>query len=265
MNKRVNLLILAAFFIIAAMIGPIEQYAHYHDFADQKTWLSVPYGKDVWSNLGFLWIGFWGMWQLKRHRINVLSAYVSMAAMMLTAFGSAYYHVNPNDWTLIWDRLPISLVCAGLISSTITHLKPTTKTMWLDTALIAVAILGVAVWHVNGDLRWYLGLQLWCVLVLPYWLMASGTAKPIQWAMLAAIFWYVLAKITESTDVWIWQHTQQLISGHTLKHLLASVALYEMAKAIVLMHLPNQLNANADRLTNQQSDWLVCSDQCDRR
>lgn len=26
-----------------------------------------------------------------------------------TSFGSAYYHLNPNDARLVWDRLPVCL------------------------------------------------------------------------------------------------------------------------------------------------------------
>jgi NADH:ubiquinone oxidoreductase subunit 6 (subunit J) len=33
--------------------------------------------------------------------------YVGVAAV---AFGSSYYHLKPNDDTLVWDRLPVSSV-----------------------------------------------------------------------------------------------------------------------------------------------------------
>ena len=31
------------------------------------------------------------------------------AGVTATAFGSAYYHMKPNDARLLWDRLPVSL------------------------------------------------------------------------------------------------------------------------------------------------------------
>lgn len=34
--------------------------------------------------------------------------YIGVAAV---GFGSAYYHLQPNDSTLVWDRLPVSLTC----------------------------------------------------------------------------------------------------------------------------------------------------------
>ena len=30
------------------------------------------------------------------------------AGVTAVAFGSSYYHLNPNDATLVWDRLPVS-------------------------------------------------------------------------------------------------------------------------------------------------------------
>ena len=33
--------------------GPIAQFAHYHEFADQSVLLGVPHAADVLSNLGF--------------------------------------------------------------------------------------------------------------------------------------------------------------------------------------------------------------------
>jgi hypothetical protein len=33
--------------------------------------------------------------------------------IFLTGFGSSYYHWNPNDDTLFWDRLPMTLCFNG--------------------------------------------------------------------------------------------------------------------------------------------------------
>jgi hypothetical protein len=30
------------------------------------------------------------------------------AGVTAVGFGSSYYHLNPNDATLVWDRLPVS-------------------------------------------------------------------------------------------------------------------------------------------------------------
>lgn len=34
--------------------------------------------------------------------------YIGVGAV---AFGSAYYHLEPNDARLVWDRLPVSCLC----------------------------------------------------------------------------------------------------------------------------------------------------------
>src|SRR3982074_2319889 len=96
------LLVAAAMFLH----GPIQQFAHYHDFADRRAWLGIPNAGDVLSNVAFAVVGLWGFWALrnKRHRYRLF-----LWAIVLTAFGSGFYHLAPDNDRLLWDRLPIAL------------------------------------------------------------------------------------------------------------------------------------------------------------
>ena len=92
----------------------MPQPASYHQFADQRHWLGIPNFANVASNLAFAIVGLWGLQLLlrsdtlknsfieSRERLPYILAFVGL---LLTAVGSAYYHLAPNNSRLVWDRL----------------------------------------------------------------------------------------------------------------------------------------------------------------
>ena len=102
--------------------GPIAQLPDYHDFADQTTGFGIPHFADVISNLGFALVALWGWWQLApvcRHaglKDGWAGYRLFLIGLFLTAIGSSYYHLAPDDASLVWDRLPIALACGGLLA-----------------------------------------------------------------------------------------------------------------------------------------------------
>lgn len=233
--------------------GHIKQLAHYHDFAAHQVWLGLPHGQDVWSNLGLVIVGILLFAHLYRTPAFTgrLSACVLAAGIALTGIGSAYYHLTPNDATLIWDRLPISLICAALLACIYryTHQKPEYGLLLIG---VVVAIFGVWYWVQTGDLRWYLGLQIVTILLLPLWLWQARAPKPVYLALVWAIGFYIIAKITEIADMLIWQATHEFISGHTLKHLFATLSMYAVYLALTRMHQSDTPSANACRCLNRK-------------
>jgi hypothetical protein len=119
------LLALVAFAML--LHGPIPQLEHYHEFADARALFGLPNAADVLSNVGFALVGLWGFFALRGHRHHpgieaAWPAYcVFLAAITLTAFGSSFYHLAPDNDRLVWDRLPIALACAGLRCYAETH------------------------------------------------------------------------------------------------------------------------------------------------
>ena len=73
---------------------------------------------NVVSNLPFLVFGLMGLQLLRRRPEEARAAWATLfAGSVLTAFGSAWYHANPNDTTLIWDRLPIGIAFMGFFTA----------------------------------------------------------------------------------------------------------------------------------------------------
>src|SRR5215813_8666396 len=115
---RINLPILAFSGLTAVslagllLLPPIPQDQSYHQFADQRTIFGIPNFWNVVSNFPFLAIGAMG---LQRFREDLASV-VFFLGVFLTGIGSSYYHWNPNDNTLFWDRLPMTLSFAAILA-----------------------------------------------------------------------------------------------------------------------------------------------------
>ncbi|WP_420971275.1 hypothetical protein [Bradyrhizobium sp. B120] len=228
--------ILAAF----ALHGRIAQPANYNDFADHSTLSGVPHAADVFSNAGFALVAIWGWLALRPHRnSDRLRAgwpgyRLFLIGLFLTAFGSAFFHLAPGNGRLTWDMLPIALAGAGLLVGVRGDTRPGSKTNPGLTANIEAIVLGlfavasVAWWvytdrHGAGDLRPYLLLQVLPLILIPLWQSIYRAPRTERLAFAAAMGLYVVAKITEVLDHQI-ADTLGFVSGHTLKHLLATAA-----------------------------------------
>lgn len=210
--------------------GPIHQLADYHHFADQRGWLSIPHAADVLSNIGFALVGLWGLFQLNQGGLERTPGHggyrLFFAALLLTALGSGWYHLAPDNARLVWDRLPIALACAGLLSAIWrNHLG---GGRWVTPALALLGVVSVGWWRFTdllgaGDSRPYLLLQLIPLVLIPIVQRQAGAPRTQRRAFLLAMVCYVMAKACELADHTILD-SLLVVSGHTLKHLLATVA-----------------------------------------
>jgi hypothetical protein len=229
-------LALAIILIVVACLAPrTPQPLSYHNFADQRAWLGIPNFGDVASNLPFAVFGIWGLVFLASdasaarfvHPRERILYYFVFLGILLTAFGSAYYHLAPDNNRLVWDRLPMTIVFMALIAAMIAERVSLKLALWLLPFLLAIGIASVAQWHYSevrgeGDLRFYAAVQTAGVLALlvalalrPRYTRSSDLA--------VAVGFYVLAKILETFDQQIFS-MGYIVSGHTLKHLAAAAS-----------------------------------------
>jgi len=94
--------------------------------------------------------------------------------------------------------------------------------------LCAAALASVAWWAITertgiGDLRPYLLLQAAPLVLVPLWQAIHRAPRADRLAFAAAILLYVVAKAAELADHTLYT-TLGVVSGHTLKHLLAAAA-----------------------------------------
>lgn len=220
-NRRVLVLLalMAASLVGLLLLPAIAQDQSYHEFADQRTLFGIPNFWNVVSNFPFVAIGAVGLWQFRRNpAIDVL-----FLGILLTGFGSAYYHLDPNDRTLFWDRLPMAISFMAILAISIEErvdAKAGTVLLW---PLIAVGVFSLLLWRWTGDLRLYGWVQFFPCLALPllFLLFPAKYSGTSYWVVAAAL--YALAKLFEFYDSPIYS-MGSILSGHTLKHIAAAAA-----------------------------------------
>jgi hypothetical protein len=233
--------------VLMFRLPPIPQPTSYHQFADQRQWLGIPNFGNVVSNLAFAVVGLWGLWFLLKSKDKLKIAFidprerrpyvVAFFGLLLTAFGSGYYHLAPSNGRLVWDRLPMAIVFGSLVAVVITERLSVEAGLKLLPFLIAIAAGSVLQWfrdelHGHGDLRFYAAVQLYSALVLLIALLLKPRyTRSFDFAVV--FVFYLLAKIFETADRFIFVHAH-IVSGHTLKHLAAAMAGYWISRMLEL-------------------------------
>jgi len=207
------------------LLPPIPQDQSYHQFADQRTVLGIPNFWNVVSNLPFLAVGAVG---LRRFHDDAATV-VFFLGVFLTGIGSSYYHWNPNDDTLFWDRLPMTLAFAAILSLVVQErVNAKTGAILLWPAL-AVGLFSLLLWRWTDDLRLYFWVQFFPGLaVILLFLLYPPTYTGTRYWIAAGVL-YALAKVFEFTDEAIYS-AGNFLSGHTLKHLAAAAACFAILR-----------------------------------
>ena len=213
--------------LVIIFIDPISQNQTYHSFADKIKLFCVPNFWNVISNLPFIVIGALGLWKTSKWFKDYAlknSFFFFFVGIFFTGFGSAYYHYNPNDTTLVWDRLPMTISFMSFLSIIIGEFIDSNFGKKALPWFLSIGILSVVYWVISHDLRFYLLVQFLPILQIIIILFLSKnnpTFKKYFWLILLA---YVVAKFLESFDFQIYKKSNELLSGHTLKHFAAAIA-----------------------------------------
>jgi hypothetical protein len=206
---------------------PIAQDLKYHALVDTRAYFGIPNFFDVASNIPFLLVGLAGLQLCARGTTRGASRAwaVFFIGVTLVFFGSAYYHWNPGNATLVWDRAPMTIAFMGLFAGLVSeHAGPGLERALLAPA-VAVGLASVAWWAYTGDLRPYIWVQAAPLLAVLFVLVVYPGRYTHRAYLGCALLAYVLAKSAEFHDGNIYALTSQLMSGHTLKHLTAALSI----------------------------------------
>ncbi|MBK6722895.1 MAG: hypothetical protein IPG58_06320 [Acidobacteria bacterium] len=224
---------------------PLAQNQFYHAFADSRPFLSVPNFGDVASNLAFLIVGVAGLWLCMRKDLGSLrNAWVVMfAGIALVGIASSYYHWTPNDRTLVWDRMTLTVGFMGLFVALLGEYI-TERFRFLLVPAVILGVFSVLYWSWFDDLRLYIWVQMVPLLIVPFVMLLFPAKFSHQWLIFVGALLYGSAKLTELGDKVIFATTQGIVSGHTLKHLLAAAGCWAIFLALKKRHpilnlLPN--------------------------
>jgi hypothetical protein len=201
------------------LLPSIPQDQSYHQFADQRIMFEIPNFWNVVSNLPFLAVGAAGLWRFRDDPATV----VFFLGVFLTGIGSSYYHWNPNDGTLFWDRLPMTLSFAAILALVVKERVNARAGAILLWPALAIGLFSLLLWRWTDDLRLYFWVQFFpgLAVLLLFLLYPPKYTGTYYWIIAAAL--YALAKVFEFSDQAIFS-LGYVVSGHTLKHLAAAAA-----------------------------------------
>lgn len=231
---------------VTALVPPVAQDPAYHDFADRRPAFGIPNFLNVASNLPFVLVGALGLLFLVRERATgaretfVIAAerrpyWLLFAGIGLTGVGSGYYHWTPDNQTLFWDRLPMTIGFMALLASVIGERISRRAGARLLWPLVGVGVGSTLYWRVGeeagaGDLRPYGLVQFGSLVLIPLILALFPARYTGTRDLVITIGWYGLAKVFEHFDHGFFELTG--VSGHSLKHLASAAGAYWLLRML---------------------------------
>ncbi len=232
--KQRLLLLVCLIAVVATLLAPrIPQDPTYHIFADRDSLLTIPNALNVLSNLFFAWVGIEGLYRLLGpRRLPILQqiavAYITFfAALIFIAACSIYYHWSPDNLSLAWDRLPMTVAFMSFITILLAERVSLKLAGRLFPLLLIAGVASIVYWYYSelagqGDLRIYALVQFLPMLLTPLILLVFEPrytrSSDIWWLWIC----YLAAKLCEIFDYEIYQWLT-FLSGHSLKHIAAGI------------------------------------------
>lgn len=222
------------------MAPPIPQLTEFHSFADTRSFFAIPNFWNVVSNLPFLFVGFLGLKRIQEANIPEQLKWVYSAiyfGSLLVCAGSSFFHWSPDHFSLMFDRLPMALVFMSLLTVVIAEQISIRGARVLWIPLLIVGVVSVLYWYWSetqgvGDLRLYVLVQFLPMLLIPTMLLmypSRYSSVKGYWQLFGC---YVVAKLLEQFDGEILA-IGEIISGHSLKHIVAAIGLYFLLQHFV--------------------------------
>lgn len=240
--KTTLIVTLIVFISVLFFIDPIPQDQSYHQFADDHTYFNIPNFWNVSSNVLFVVFGF-GFFRVKGKKTDRFfrSVLILMGVGFIgTGLGSAFYHWNPNNATLVWDRIPMTVVFVSFFMLLLhRYISELAAKINLYPA-ICIGVLSVLYWDYTeklgvGDLRPYIFVQFFPLVGTLQIIVFERKNNTGSKFLVMAFVCYMLAKVFELK-------LDQLgldaigFSGHSAKHVAASFSalfLLKWVKALV--------------------------------
>jgi hypothetical protein len=259
-EKAERSLLVAVLLLLAVAIiaPPLAQPVHQHVFADPRGWAHLPCALNVLSNLPLALWGAAGLALLAwlrtlaspAERVNMAQrrlAALFFTGLLLTAAASGAYHWRPDDAGLVLDRLGMVVAFAGLLGLAAADRASPRAGVLLAAAVLLLGPLSVWTWSVTGNVLPWVVLQFGGMLLV----LALACLKPLSGAL--AVRWgvvimvYAAAKLFEMADEAVYAATSHFISGHSLKHVVASFAAWPVVAALAMHHKSRAESGSARR------------------
>jgi hypothetical protein len=229
------------------LLPPIPQAPAYHAFADRRSFFGLPNFLNAVSNFFFLIVGIAGLrFVLRRNGAGLPAAFIDraerwpyavfFAGVALVAFGSGYYHLAPGNERLFWDRLPMTLAFMSFLAAMVAERIHVGTGVRLLFPLICLGAGSLLYWLLTerqgyGDLRPYVFVQFYPLTAVPLLVLLFEARYTRGGDIILVLLAYGASKMVELLDVPLFV-AGRIVSGHTLKHLLAALAVYGVLRML---------------------------------
>jgi hypothetical protein len=238
-KQQVGLIAIAAIALVSLtslfVVEPIAQDLSYHAFKDGRTLFGIPNFWNVVSNAPYLFAGLWGMRLLMLNRLTLVpelkvAYWIFCVGVAWVCFGSGYYHWSPDNHTLVWDRLPMTVAFMAFFAIILSEFIQERLGKVLLYPMLLLGAASVFYWQYTegqgaGDLRPYAIVQFMPMLMIPVILLCfKGKFDRVSayWWMIAA---YAAAKVFEHFDGGFYD-LLIVMSGHSIKHVISAVGVF---------------------------------------
>lgn len=245
-NRRMGILVILFLTTVSAaavsILPKMPQDPAYNNFADSRNAGGIPNAANALSNAAFILVGLYGLRALtakgcifaeRAERWIYIALYLGV---ILTGIGSGYYHLWPDNDRLVWDRLPMTILFGSLVSSIISERISPRAGLLLLPLFLAAGMGSVIYWGLSeragtGDLRLYCFVHFYPLLLIPVIMCLFPNRYTRSRDLLWVLGFYGLATVAEALDKPIFD-ILHLVSGHTVKHLLAAAAVYSHVRMV---------------------------------
>ncbi|MGH8476424.1 MAG: ceramidase domain-containing protein [Methylococcales bacterium] len=218
-----GILLASSLIAVFGFLAAIPEDPAYHDFAPGTLESThIPNSLNVLTNIPFAIVGLYGLVLCIRLRQPFArwSWSFFFIGVGLTSIGSAAYHWNPTDASLVWDRVPMTIAFASLFAAMLSELIDPNLEKFLLAPLILAGISSVVYGYYAEDLRCYGLIQFFPIVALSLLMLIIRERYTAGHLLCYALLFYMAAKIFEFYDHETWRLIG--VGGHPLKHLLAS-------------------------------------------
>lgn len=246
LGRRCALVMLASMSLATMMgllaWGPIRLSEQVHQYADDRVWLGIAGGANVWVNLSMFVVGGWGWYATRTSHWPVQLRrpwQLFQACAVVSAMAAALYHARPGDTLFVLTHVTTAsgfmMLTLGLLAERVHSSFGSPLSCVL--VLVIAGLMGGAMLLGGSrddalDMRPLLLLEIIPVLVIPAGALSlpGRSTRLLDWMVVLTL--YALAKLLESADALVLQ-ASGWISGHTLMHLALTGAVGWMAYCAV--------------------------------
>jgi hypothetical protein len=163
---------------------------------------------------------------------------VLFAGVTAVTVGSGAYHLAPDNATLLGDRLPIVVAFMGFLGAVICDRIDRRAGLALLPILLAGAVAAVLYWSLTdaagaGDLRFYAFVQFFPMALIPLILVLFPNGRITTGRdIVIVIATYAVAALLHAFDAQVFELLGGTISGHSLKHVVAALASWQVLAMI---------------------------------